>query len=338
MDPVSHVAFGRALIAFARRDPARRGLIAAAVLGSLSPDADAVLMPVGWDLYLRIHEIGTHSIVGTIACALATGAIVRLFVRGGRFQLLALAGWIGAVSHVFLDLVSSARLRIAWPISDRYVTLPLVAMADPLVLAPLVVGLTALLIARAPQRAIASVTLTVVAAVLTVKSVLAFQAVTAYEAATRHHPAVQRVIEAKWGTLEAWTVSDRAEDLLRVWRVDARRSAARLLFAWPLVAESQTVLASRSLATVRNFLRAHDLGFATTIPNLDGNQTVLWSDIRYCWDASATGAPSVDPIVKAGAARIGCALWFGAEFDADERPLLEIVRIGGLTQTRAASR
>ncbi len=52
MDPISHVAFGRTLVALTRSDGATRGTVGAAVLGSLAPDVDAVFMPFGWDRYL----------------------------------------------------------------------------------------------------------------------------------------------------------------------------------------------------------------------------------------------------------------------------------------------
>ena len=38
-----------------------------------------------------------------------------------------------------------------------------------------------------------------------------------------------------------------------------------------------------------------------------------------------------------GDKRIACALWFGGELDADGRPRLEVVKVGGFTQTRAPS-
>ena len=67
MDPVSHVIFGRTLIALDRRGRFGAGAIAAAVLGALAPDIDVLAVWRGWDVYLRVHEIGTHSIVGSVA-------------------------------------------------------------------------------------------------------------------------------------------------------------------------------------------------------------------------------------------------------------------------------
>ena len=127
--------------------------MAAAVLGSLSPDIDAALMPFGWDRYLRVHEVGTHTIAGTLACALVAAAVVYFFARPTRYAALALSAWIGAASHVLLDVLSGARLRPAWPFVDTVVSVPLVAMADPWLLALCVAGPVALWVAgRSRER------------------------------------------------------------------------------------------------------------------------------------------------------------------------------------------
>src|SRR5688572_27490995 len=113
MDPVSHVSLGRTLVGvIGPRDGGGpiRGSIAAGVLGALSPDIDSILMPFGWDRYLRVHEIGSHTILGTVACGLLTAAVVWIATRS-RYKQLAFCAWVGAVSHVLLDLLSSARLR-----------------------------------------------------------------------------------------------------------------------------------------------------------------------------------------------------------------------------------
>ena len=139
MDPLSHAAFGSTLIGAVtsnQLEPARcAACVVAAALGSLAPDLDAALMPFGWDRYLRAHEVGTHTIVGTLACAPVTAAAVRFFSRPGSYWRLTLSAWIGAASHVLLDLVSGARLRPGWPLIDTAVSVPLVAMADPWLLA-----------------------------------------------------------------------------------------------------------------------------------------------------------------------------------------------------------
>jgi membrane-bound metal-dependent hydrolase YbcI (DUF457 family) len=337
MDPVSHIAFGRTLIAWAGTGARARGTVGAAVLGSLAPDVDAVAMPFGWDRYLRVHEIGTHSIAGTLACACLTALVVRAARRETPFARLLAAAWLGTASHVILDLVSGARLRLGWPLSDRHWSLPLVAMADPALLALLVAGVLLLSIARPPQhRTAAGAALAVVAAFLSVKSILALSAVSAYEAARGPAAVDARVVEAGWGRLREWTVFDRTDDELRAWHVTAGRPGSELVLHWPRTRPTGLAGASQALPTVRNFLHTHDLALVSVTSTADGSTTVLWSDIRYCWDPAARPAEGVPILSLDDGRRLACGLWFGGEFDGRGRVVRLIVRVGAITQTRDA--
>jgi membrane-bound metal-dependent hydrolase YbcI (DUF457 family) len=88
MDPLSHVVCGAALVTLVQGQRRRPGMAIAAMLGAVAPDVDAVLIPAGWDIYLRAHEIGTHSILGSIATACAAAALVRASVPGSRYLTL----------------------------------------------------------------------------------------------------------------------------------------------------------------------------------------------------------------------------------------------------------
>jgi membrane-bound metal-dependent hydrolase YbcI (DUF457 family) len=358
MDPVSHAALGRTLISAVTSSPRpSRAAAVAAVLGSLSPDLDFVLMPFGWDIYLRAHEIGTHSMIGSLCSALLTAAVVRLFARGAAYRDLARAACLGALSHVVLDLVSSARVRVAWPAADAVVSVPLVAMADPWLLALTIAGPIAIWRVRrngrngtanpsrvdAPdaERRAARLTLAAIALFLTVKGGLGMLAISRYEHArdSEHRPVIARVIEAQWASLATWHVFDRTPDALRAWRASAG-GAVEKAFEWPLEQETPPVTASRALATVKNFLRAHELGFAISGEQPADRVAVMWSDIRFCRAPGATAAPPTRTTVRSGPGMmpIACALWFGGELSRDGTPLRQIVRIGNVTQTRDPAR
>jgi membrane-bound metal-dependent hydrolase YbcI (DUF457 family) len=342
MDPVSHVAFSRTLIGLLpstrRLDGPPRGCVVAAVLGSLSPDLDAAIMPFGWDRYLRVHEVGTHTIAGSLACALVTAAVVHAFARQSTYSWLALSAWIGAASHILLDLVSSARLRPGWPFVDTAVSLPLVAMADPWLLTLCVCGPVAIWVAgRSRVRQSGVVVLAAIAVFFLAKATLGILAFSSYMRASDRSSEIvlARAIEAKWASLSTWHVFDRTANRVRVWSASTDGSALEV-WSWPVEPDTTLVSASRSLSTVRNFLRAHELGFAVTLPQGEGRTVVLWSDIRFCWDTQPD-VSGLEPIAQSatGDRRIACALWFGGELDAEGRPLLEIVKVGGFTQTRA---
>jgi membrane-bound metal-dependent hydrolase YbcI (DUF457 family) len=336
MDPVSHVSLGRALAGvLSPRDSDRsmRGTIAACVLGALSPDLDAILMPFGWDRYLRVHEIGSHSILGTVGCALLTAAAVKIVTRS-QYKTLAFYAWVGAISHVLLDLLSSARLRPGWPIVDTVVSLPAVAMADPWLLALCAAGGLCFWLfndARAARIVLAVTTIFLLA-----KAAAGTVAVSAYrvERDRAAVPVHARAIEAEWGSLTRWRVLDRTPSQLRIWRA-ATGQPATLSFSWPLEHEDELITKSRGLSTVRNFLMAHELVFAGVVAAPGNGSYVLWSDIRFCWNPDAPSAPQLEPFVRSReAGRIACGLWFGGEFDAAGNPVREVVKIGRFTQTR----
>jgi membrane-bound metal-dependent hydrolase YbcI (DUF457 family) len=350
LDPISHATFGVTLVealgARTERDATTivRGATIATVLGALSPDIDAALMPFGWDRYLRVHEIATHTIVGSIGCGLATAGLVWFFIRT-RYGTLALCASLAALSHVLLDLLSSARLKPGWPLVDGIVSLPVVAMADPWLLTLCIVGALLIRVSRDGPRA-ASIGLGLIAAFLAAKATLGFVAVASYREAVRRtgDPVVARVVEAEWASMTAWRVSDATASQLRVWRTSVRQPA-QLELAWPRMPESELARQSRGFSTVKNFLAAHELAFWVAIPSVPGTRvrpttstapaTVLWSDIRFCWRPDLLDLPSSDTIIELPEhGPIACALWFGGEIGADGRVVKEIVRIGSFTQTR----
>ena len=317
MDPVSHVIFGRTLIALDRRGRLGAGAVAAAALGAIAPDIDVLAIVRGWDVYLRVHEIGTHSILGSVAMGSAAGTLVYLLKRGARHAALALAGSIGSLSHVVFDLVSGASIKLAWPLLHGRASLPLVAMADPWLIAICATGAGALWIFRRRAFTVATMVVAAIATFLTLKGVLMAIAVPQWRTATSADTIVHHAVEASWSSLTEWAVADRTPHALRKWRVDATGTPA-LLFSIPLRTDSPLVEASRSFDTVQNFLWVHDLGFAVTTP-LEHETQVLWSDIRYCWSSTE------------------CALWFGGVFDRDGRPVTQVVRVGQWQQTRPVS-
>lgn len=269
-------------------------------------------------------------------------AVVRLFGRPTRYSSLALSAWIGAASHVLLDVLSGARLRPGWPLVDTVVSVSLVAMADPWLLALCVAGPAALLVAGRSRERIAGVAaLAAIAVFLLAKAALGMLAFSSYRSASDRSGEIvlARATEAKWASLNTWHVYDRTANRVRFWTASAN-GGAREVWSWPVGPETTRVTGSRSLSTVRNFLRAHELGFAVTLPQDEGRTLVLWSDIRFCWDPALPDAPQLEPIVRTetGDRRIACALWFGGELDADGRPRQEIVKVGGFTQTRAPVR
>ena len=342
MDPISHAVFGQTLAtAIGRQASPLRTRVIAGVLGALAPDADAVLMPVGWDMYLRAHAVGTHSLAGSLPVAGTAALIARTFARDSPASDLFAAAWLGCLSHIALDVLSGGRIQIGWPLVPGHVSLPLVAMADPSLLAIFVVGAVALAMSRHRPRATAFAVVAGVAAFLGLKAVLLAQAVPP-DSSVGEGPVLTRIVEARWASLTKWYVFDRRADALTQWQIDVGRPPI-LVLSWPLVADSPLVRDSRALGTVRNFLDVHELGFAGEVPAADGGSKVLWSDLRFCWRPGVAGGHAgPNPVLSAstptGPARIACGLWFGGAFDRNGHAIRQLVNVGGWWQTRALER
>jgi membrane-bound metal-dependent hydrolase YbcI (DUF457 family) len=322
MDPLSHLVAGRSVTALFDDGRHGRGLGTAAILGALSPDVDLLLAPAGWDIYLRAHEAGTHSIAGALLVAAVSASIVRGLVRSSRYAPLAAAAAAGALSHLALDVISGARIRLAWPLVERRFPLPLVAMADPWLVAIFVAGLLALWPGRQRLRTAARFMLATAIAFLALKGMLLHRALTAPGLDRR----LPHAVEARWGPFAEWDVYERTPAALRVWRVSSRGGPAIERLSRPILPESAAVTASRSLDTVRNFLRTHEFGFPVETAESGGHIAVRWSDLRYC-------RPAAD---SDGA--IACTLWFGGVFGPDGRALTQEVMAGNWRQLRAARR
>jgi membrane-bound metal-dependent hydrolase YbcI (DUF457 family) len=316
MDPISHVAFGRTLAALDRNRALGAGAVAACVIGSLAPDVDAVLMPYGWDTYLRLHQGGTHSLVGSAACAALSAAAVKRFWKEGRYPALWLAAWAGGLSHLVLDVTSGAEIRFLWPAGSS-VALPLFAMADPWLGGVLLLGLLALVFSRRNQARAAVAILVAVIVLGGVKAILFSRVRAVHHAAP--DPAQFRRAETDWGSLTRWTVYETRAETVTAYRVNALSGDITPIVQQPRGLNDPLVLRSRELGTVRNLRAAHAVTFATVVSAGPDRREVLWSDLRYCRPASAS--------------TVSCALWFGGEFDpAADTFSVAIVRVVGFEQ------
>jgi membrane-bound metal-dependent hydrolase YbcI (DUF457 family) len=328
MDPVSHVAFGRTLVALDSRRALGPGAIAACVLGSLTPDLDAVFMPIGWDIYLRRHQGGTHSLIGTVACAALTAAVVRLRSRHGHYRPLLLAAWVGAMGHLLLDVMSGADVRFFWPVG-RAVAVPLFAMADPWLGGVLVLGLLALVIRKSNSARMAAAILIAVTILGAVKAALYARAQGLRDISDG---SVQfRRAEAEWGSLIQWITYETRVDAVDSRRVNAVTGSVTPLIHLPRGVNDPLVVRSRELETVQNFLAAHGVTFAIVVRT--ERPQVLWSDLRYCGPLETRSAPWAPTAPEHSP--VSCALWFGGEFDsASGVATASMVYVGHLVQRR----
>jgi hypothetical protein len=222
------------------------------------------------------------------------------------------------------------------------VSLPLVAMGEPWLVAICVIGAAALAMSRRRPRATAVAVAAGVAAFLAVKAVLLAQTVPPPDSIVDQGPVLTRIVQARWASLTKWLVFDRRADTLTQWQIEVGQPPT-LLLSWPVLADSPLIRNSRALGTVRNFLGVHELSFAGEVPATNGGSQVLWSDLRFCWrprvgDGEARREPTLSAMMPSGPARIACGLWVGGAFDRNGRALRQLVKVGGWWQTRAPER
>jgi membrane-bound metal-dependent hydrolase YbcI (DUF457 family) len=334
MDPISHVSFGR-LVVEPMAERLGPGTVAACVVGSLTPDVDLVVALRGWDVYLRQHQVGTHSLAGAVVCGVATALAVRT-VRRNALAPLIVAGTVGCLGHLLLDLISGADIRLLWPASRADFTLPLFAMADPWLLGLLVV---CALVAAPPRRSAglqackpfrrrAFLGLGLVAAVMLLRGAL-------YASAMHAQPRLMAPgsfwrAQAVWGSWSSWVRFEASSAEVTATELDVGGNA-RVVIRIPRNLQDPLIRRSQSLDTVCNLMASHDVTFARVENRSNGTARVRWSELRYC-------APG-DAAVNEGAAHgePACALWFGGDYDERGRAGTAFVQFGPVTRHRAVA-
>lgn len=315
MDPVSHLLFGRVVAQTVRRRTELRGMTAALVLGSIAPDIDAVMAFRGFEQYLRAHIAGTHALLGTVLGAVAVAAFLRLLLRDARWSVLFIAAWTGTLGHMLWDLAGGGDINALAPFSAHTFNWQLVAMGDPLIAVPLLLGALGLWALKRRGRPIAIGTLAVLALLLLGKFASQAAARRAYQEVVASHASPSAVaISPTFATLFDWTVYDRIDSRVRAWRVNSYRRTVDLLFERADAANGVDAELSRELPVVQTFFTFAKMPFAR-LENDGGERLVLWSDVRMCstW---------------------GCDLSFGGAFDVAAMPLYQFVQIGTYRRNR----
>jgi membrane-bound metal-dependent hydrolase YbcI (DUF457 family) len=314
VDPVSHLLFGRTIAFTTPRRQSLTGVTAALVLGSILPDVDAVLVPRGFDLYLRAHAAGTHSAAGTVVQAIVLALVLHVIVKGSRILPLFVASWVGILGHVFWDLADGSDIRVLEPFSDAVFGWHLVAMGEPIVL--MILAAAVFVAWRWPVHAptTAAVALVLLGVLLAVKKTTQDWARTTYAASVGAHDPRATEIAPDFGRLFSWTFYDRVDDRVRGWHVNGRSGDVAPTFEYRDAETAPMVTSSRRLPVVETFLPLSKIPFAR-MEDDDGRRLVLWSDVTSC------------------SAR-GCDVSFGGAFDINGVPLYQLIRIGGFTQQR----
>jgi membrane-bound metal-dependent hydrolase YbcI (DUF457 family) len=318
VDIASHLAFGSALSALDRDRRFGPGAGAALVIGSIVPDIDAVVAFVrGMDVYLEQHQTGTHTVFTAAVQAIVVAGGLSTLVAGARFWRLAAAAFVAVLGHFWWDLLSGSTMQLLAPVSAWRLSWPIVAMADPWIVAPLVVAVAVGWWRRHLRYRAAIAALVITTAVVAIHVVARERALAAFEqfaqASTRQAASWQA--EPVWGSFDRWRIHARLDSRLGTWMVTAfSGTTPRLMFTPEAPTDAAAVDASRAVPVVKRFLGFADFPFAE-VETEGAEHRVLWSDLKFC-----------------GPAR--CDLRFGVALNNGRAPLYEIVWIGELRIVR----
>lgn len=130
MDIVTHGITG-VLLSRALPSGERGAMMAAGIIGALAPDLDVIAGL--WDpvAAITVHRTATHSFIGGAALAAGAAGLVWGLRRESFFRLFGFA-YLGLLSHIGSDLLTSFGTAILWPLSDRRFALAQHYLIDPI--------------------------------------------------------------------------------------------------------------------------------------------------------------------------------------------------------------
>ena len=156
MDPVTHITAG-VLLGQATRDrfPAGRALVVLAAFAAWMPDLDNIVTFFGPEAYMRYHRGYTHSLVGALAMSWILAFLASHFWKGARLGRLFALFFVCALSHLFLDCITTYGTGVFLPFSDARVSFPAVFIIDPLYTLALIALAVASLLRPAARKSLA---------------------------------------------------------------------------------------------------------------------------------------------------------------------------------------
>jgi inner membrane protein len=130
MDAITHGVTG-VLLTRAVPNGDRSPTMAAGLIGALAPDLDGIARL--WDpmAAITVHRTATHSFLGGAMIAVIVAGLVWSFRRDSFFLLFGFA-YLGLLSHIGSDLLTSFGTAVLWPLTDRRFALAQNYLMDPI--------------------------------------------------------------------------------------------------------------------------------------------------------------------------------------------------------------
>ncbi|MGE5631048.1 MAG: metal-dependent hydrolase [Caulobacteraceae bacterium] len=136
MDPITHAVVGLSIAVLCGEpislsNPAIIGCVAGAVI----PDGDIIMQLKGDYVYLKNHRGLSHSIPAMFVYSAGLTGLLWLAFGNIMVWKVLLFSLIGCLSHIALDITNSYGAQILWPLSKKRITLDLLLIYDPMIVA-----------------------------------------------------------------------------------------------------------------------------------------------------------------------------------------------------------
>ena len=130
MDIVTHGITG-VLVSRALPGGDKGPMMMAGLMGALAPDLDVIARL--WDpmAAITVHRTATHSFLGGAVIAVVVAGLVWGLRQESFLRLFGFA-YLGLLSHIGLDLLTSFGTAILWPLTNRRFALALFYVIDPI--------------------------------------------------------------------------------------------------------------------------------------------------------------------------------------------------------------
>lgn len=150
MDIVTHALLGATLCHGCAAKQFARPAAAVGAMGAMLPDADILISRAGDPLFnLEMHRHFSHSLIfSPIGAAVVTLVIAWFLARRLTFRQTAVCAFIGYLSAILLDAMTSYGTHLFWPVSNERVALSVISIIDPIFSIALILGLTLALVKR----------------------------------------------------------------------------------------------------------------------------------------------------------------------------------------------
>ncbi|WP_192930101.1 metal-dependent hydrolase [Alkaliphilus pronyensis] len=133
MDPLSHALIGLSLHGLSQGPSLSNPATIGVIIGAIVPDLDIIARLKGDYVYLKHHRVETHSIPGIIGLSLITTYLLSFLYTSFAFKEVFIWTMIGALSHMFFDLLNSYGVAILYPFNRRMYSLNLIMIYDPVI-------------------------------------------------------------------------------------------------------------------------------------------------------------------------------------------------------------